>query len=285
MSTRSANLFCRLSVRHGVSAVHGGLRRPRGQERVLRALFWAVSGLGCPILLSIAALALVYGTVFKVQDFNTYVVYLGTGLVVWNGISAAIGSAPNLFESNHTHVHNTNLNPIFYVLEEWAFQLQTFLQSFGLVVIALSWFQHSLLVNLYCSTDGCHLLNLFLFLFWAPAIVCLLGARYRDFYQLGANRACSWYFCLSPILYRKDNLGAMAWTANLNPLYRVLSPVRHSLMARGGSVVCRFVVVRPQSPGFMGGAALVESRTPSPPFSDLNLFGARARKCYGGSML
>ena len=23
----------------------------------------------------------------------------------------------------------------------------------------------------------------------------------------------------------------MAWTANLNPLYRVLSPVRHSLMA------------------------------------------------------
>ena len=30
-------------------------------------------------LLSIAALALVYGTVFKVQDFNTYVVYLGIG--------------------------------------------------------------------------------------------------------------------------------------------------------------------------------------------------------------
>ena len=41
-----------------------------------------------------------YGTVFKVQDFNTYVVYLGIGLVVWNGISSAIGSAPNLFEHN-----------------------------------------------------------------------------------------------------------------------------------------------------------------------------------------
>ena len=38
-------------------------------------------------------------------------------------------------------------------------------------------------------------------------------------------------FLLSPILYRKDNLGEMAWTANLNPLYRVLSPVRHSLTA------------------------------------------------------
>ena len=193
--------------------------------RTFLGSFW----LGLSNLLSIAALALVYGTVFKVQDFNTYVVYLGTGLVVWNGISAAIGSAPNLFESNHTHVHNTNLNPIFYVLEEWAFQLQTFLQSFGLVVIALSWFQHSLLLNLLLY--GClPLLNLFLFLFWAPAIVCLLGARYRDFYQL-VPIVLQLVFLLSPILYRKDNLGAMAWTANLNPLYRVLSPVRHSLMA------------------------------------------------------
>ena len=193
--------------------------------RTFLGSFW----LGLSNLLSIAALALVYGTVFKVQDFNTYVVYLGIGLVVWNGISSAIGSAPNLFEHNQSHVHNTNLNPIFYVLEEWAFQVQTFLQSFGLVVLALSWFQHSLLLNLLAYA-WLPLLNLFLFLFWAPMIVCLLGARYRDFYQL-VPIVLQLVFLLSPILYRKDNLGAMAWTANLNPLYRVLSPVRHSLMA------------------------------------------------------
>ena len=95
--------------------------------RTFLGSFW----LGLSNLLSIAALALVYGTVFKVQDFNTYVIYLGVGLVVWNGISSAISSAPNLFEHNHAQVHSTNLNPIFYVLEEWAFQLQTFLQSFA----------------------------------------------------------------------------------------------------------------------------------------------------------
>ena len=77
--------------------------------RTLLGSFW----LGLSNVLSIAALALVYGTVFKVQDFNTYVVYLGIGLVVWNGISSAIGSAPNLFEHNQAQVHNTNLNPIF----------------------------------------------------------------------------------------------------------------------------------------------------------------------------
>ena len=193
--------------------------------RTILGSFW----LGLSNLLSIAALALVYGTVFKVQDFNIYVVYLGIGLVVWNGISAAIGSAPNLFEHNQSHVHNTNLNPIFYVLEEWSFQVQTFLQSFALVLLALSWFQPNLLLNLLIYS-WLPLLNLFLFLFWMPMIVCLLGARYRDFYQL-VPIFLQLVFLLSPILYQKSNLGAMAWTANLNPLYRVLSPVRHSLMS------------------------------------------------------
>ena len=193
--------------------------------RTFLGSFW----LGLSNLLSIAALALVYGTVFKVQDFSTYVVYLGIGLVVWNGISAAIGSAPNLFEHNHSHVHNTNLNPIFYVLEEWAFQVQTFLQSFALVVLVLTWFQHNLLFNLLIF-GLLPLLNLFLFLFWAPMMVCLLGARYRDLYQL-VPIVLQLVFLLSPILYRKDNLGTMSWTANFNPLYRVLSSVRYTLMA------------------------------------------------------
>lgn len=187
--------------------------------------FW----LGLSNLLSIAALALVYGTVFKVQDFNTYVIYLGVGLVVWNGISSAISSAPNLFEHNHAQIHNTNLNPIFYVLEEWAFQLQTFLQSFALVILALSWFQNSLLFNLLVYA-WLPLLNLFLFLLWVPMLVCLIGARYRDFYQL-VPIVLQLVFLLSPILYRKDSLGSMAWTSNFNPLYRILSPLRHSLMA------------------------------------------------------
>ena len=112
--------------------------------RTLFGSFW----LGFSNLLSIAVLALVYGTVFKVQDFNTYVVYLGLGLVVWNSIAAAIGTAPNLFEHNAQHVHNTNLNPIFYTLEEWAFQVQTFFQSFLMVLLALSCFQATLIPHL-----------------------------------------------------------------------------------------------------------------------------------------
>lgn len=192
--------------------------------RTMFGSFW----LGLSNLLSIAALALVYGTVFKVQNFNAYVVYLGVGLVVWNTISAAIGSAPNLFEHNSAHVHNTNLNPIFYTLEEWAFQVQTFLQSYVLVLVVLAFFQRSILLHVL-TVGWLPLLNLVLFVYWVPVLVCLLGARYRDLYQL-VPIVLQLVFLLSPILYERHNLGHLSWLADANPIYRVLGPLRQSLI-------------------------------------------------------
>lgn len=186
--------------------------------------FW----LGLSNLISIAALALVYGTVFRVQNFNEYVVYLGTGLVIWNLIAGCVGSAPNLFEYNSGHLKNTNLPPIFYTLEEWAFHIQTFFQSFGLVLFALSFYQSSLFWNL-AKSGLFPLLNLLLFIYWFPLVICLLGARFRDFFQL-VPILLQLVFLLSPILYVKENLGHLAWTADFNPLYRMLSPLRQSLL-------------------------------------------------------
>lgn len=203
----------------------------RTRARFVRTYFGSF-WLGLSNLFSVAVLSAVYGTVFKVQDFQTYVVYLGLGLVVWNTMAAAISSAPTLFEHNHSHVHNTNLNPVFYTLEEWSFQLQTFLMSFLLVVCVLSFFKLSLILNLFIG--WLPIFNLLLFLYWFPVLLCLLGTRFRDLYQL-VPVALQLIFLLSPILYEKKNLGAMQWTANFNPLYRVLSPVRHSLMT--GEVV------------------------------------------------
>lgn len=192
--------------------------------RTILGGFW----LGVSNLLSIAVLAVVYGTVFQVKDFPSYVVYLGSGLVIWNSLAAAITSAPNLLEQNSIHLLNTNLNPIFYSLEEWAFQLQTFIQSFILVVLGLAFYQPSLLLHVITAAS-LPLINLVLFLFWAPLVICLLGVRYRDLYQL-VPILLQLVFLLSPILYKKESLGALAWMADLNPIYRVISPLRHALM-------------------------------------------------------
>jgi lipopolysaccharide transport system permease protein len=199
----------------------------RTHERFARTAlgsFW----LGISNLLSIAALSLVYGAVFKVKDFNSYVVYLGVGLVVWNSIAAAVQSAPNLFKLNATNIKNSNTHPIFYSLEEWVFQLQTFFQSFGLVLLVLSFFQPGLIPNLIIH-GMLPLLNLLIFIYWFPLLLCLLGARYEDFFQM-IPIVLQLMFLLTPILYQKETLGSLSWTADLNPLYRILSNLRHALI-------------------------------------------------------
>ena len=184
--------------------------------------------LGLSNLLSIAALSIVYGTVFRVPNFNSYVVYLGTGLVVWNSMATAIGAAPSLFDHNSSHLRNTNLPPIFYTLEEWAFQVQTFFQSLALVLLALSFFQPTLLWHLL-SAGLLPLLNVLLFIYWLPLVLCLAGVRYHDLFQL-VPIVLQLLFLVSPILYERKTLGHLSWTADVNPLYRVLSPLRHSLL-------------------------------------------------------
>ena len=236
----------------------------RTRARFVRTVFGSF-WLGLSNLFSIGALALVYGTVFKQDDFNTYVVYLGIGLVVWNTVSAAISTAPNLFEHNHGHVHNTNLNPIFYTLEEWAFQLQTFAQSFLLVILALSIYQHDLFAKLL-MVGWLPLLNVFLFIYWFPVLICLLGARYRDLYQL-VPVVLQLAFLLSPILYQKKNLGAKwAWTADFNPIYRILSPVRHSLMTGEVQLGQGLVVLGINIVGIWIALRLINHERPNLPF-------------------
>jgi lipopolysaccharide transport system permease protein len=186
--------------------------------------FW----LGFSNLLSIAPLSVVYGTIFKVQDFDYYVVFLGTGLAIWNAISASASSTPVLFDYNSRLLKNTNINPIFYTLEEWAFQLQTFLQSLVIVLLALSYYQPSLYPHLF-SAGLLPMLNLELFLYWFTLIISLLGARYRDLYQL-VPIMVALAFLLTPILYEKKNLGDLAWIADFNPFYRFLSPFRDALI-------------------------------------------------------
>ena len=199
----------------------------RTNERFARAAigsFW----LGLSSLLSIAVLSVVYGTIFKVNNFNSYVVYLGIGLVLWNTIAAAIHASPNLFRANSANIKNSNINPVFYSLEEWAFQTQTFSQSFGLVVLALMTFQPNILWHLF-GAGILPLLNLLLFIYWFPLLISVLGAHYDDLFQL-IPIALQLIFLLSPVLYQKEALGAIGWTADINPLYQIVSNLRLAMI-------------------------------------------------------
>ena len=187
--------------------------------------FW----LGLSNLLSIGTLGIVYGTVFSVDDFRSYFVYLGFGLVIWNTISSSISNAPHLFLHNSSNIKNLNLKPIFYTLEEWSFQLQTFIQSFILVFFVFLFFKFSLISNLLIYS-WIPLLNLFIFIYWFPVLVCLMCVRFTDIAQL-VPIVLQLVFLTSPILYRKESLGSLGWITNLNFIYQILDPLRVSIIS------------------------------------------------------
>ncbi len=186
--------------------------------------FW----LGFSNLLSIGTLGIVYGTVFSVEDFGSYFIYLGFGLVIWNTISSSIANSPQLFQHNSSNIKNMNLKSIFYTLEEWSFQLQTFFQSFILVFFVFIFFKLSLLSNLLLYS-WIPFLNLFVFIYWFPILVCLICVRFTDFAQL-VPIVLQLIFLISPILYRKENLGSLDWITNINFIYQILAPLRNSLI-------------------------------------------------------
>ena len=199
--------------------------------------FW----LGFSNLLSIGTLGIVYGTVFSVQDFRSYFIYLGIGLVVWNTISSSISNSPNLFTHNSSNIKNMNVKPIFYTLEEWSFQLQTFIQSFILVFLVLLIFKFSLISNLLIYS-WIPFINLFIFLYWFPVIICLVSVRFTDIAQL-VPIILQLVFLTSPILYRKENLGSLEWITNFNLIYQILDPVRVSIISGSVNYVTSMILL------------------------------------------
>ncbi len=183
--------------------------------------------LGLSTLVTVLCLGTVYGKVFNVSDFLQYFIYLGLGLVIWMPINESINYAPLVFSKNASSLKNSRIKPIFFVCQEWAFQVQSFMQAFLMVFSVLAIFSPILLLNLFYSII--HFLNLFLFIFWLKLIISLLGTKFTDLFQL-LPAVTNLLFLLSPILYQKKNLGSYSFIADFNPIFQVLSLLRKSII-------------------------------------------------------
>ncbi len=183
--------------------------------------------LGVSTLLTVICLGSVYGTVFNVTNFREYFIYLGFGLVIWTPISEAINSAPLIFSKNSNSLKNSRIQPIFFVCQEWAFQIQSFLQAFVIVFVVFFLFSPNIILNLGASLI--HFVNLFLFIFWAQLLISLLGTKFTDLFQL-LPVLTNLFFLLSPILYKKENLNSYSFIADFNPIYQILRLLRSSII-------------------------------------------------------
>jgi len=94
--------------------------------------------------------------------------------------------------------------------------------------LALSFFQHDLILN-FITHGILPAINFLAFIYWFPIIICVLGAKYEDFYQL-IPIVLQLMFLLTPILYQKSALGSIGWTAEINPIYLILNDMRNSII-------------------------------------------------------
>ena len=196
--------------------------------------------LGISTLMTVICLGFVYGRVFNVGDFSQYFIYLGFGLVIWNPICEAINQAPLIFSRNSNSLKNSRIKPIFFVCQEWAFLIQSFLQAFLMIFIVLFFFSPNIILNLGASFI--HFINLFLFLFWVQLIISLLGTKFTDLFQL-LPVLTNLFFLLSPILYKKENLGSVSFIADFNPIYQVLRLLRSSIIEGSLNLEIGFIVL------------------------------------------
>ena len=183
--------------------------------------------LGISTLFTVLCLGFIYGAVFKVDNLFSYFLYLGFGLLIWNSICDSINSAPLIFSQNESSIKNSKLKPIFFVCQEWAFQMQNFFQAFLMVGGLYYIISPNLILNLISTPI--HLINFALFTFWMPLLVAILGIRFTDLFQL-LPVLTNLIFLLSPILYAKKNLDRLTFIADFNPIYQILRLLRDSLI-------------------------------------------------------
>jgi lipopolysaccharide transport system permease protein len=193
-------------------------------SRTYLGSFW----IGLTNLLSVLLLGFVYGVVFKVKDPVAYFMFLAVGVTIWGFIAESLSSASSLFVRRGQQMKNNRLAPIFFCLEEWAFQLQCFAQALAFVVLVLALIKPTILLSAL-SSALLPIINLIVFVFWMMLACSMLGACFKDFAQF-LPIFLQLSFLVSPILYPKKALGAHSYIADFNPFYRALSPVRRAIL-------------------------------------------------------
>jgi lipopolysaccharide transport system permease protein len=213
----------------------------RTQARFQRTLLGS-SWLGISNLLSVVVLAFVYGVLLKVPNPKEYFLYIAVGLTVWQFISTIISTAPTLLRDHKEKLLNTTTHPIFYFLEEWAFQIQTFLQAWAIIIVVLAIFVQPSLLWQGSFIAVLPIINLFLFCIGVQIFFALAGLLFQDLFQV-IPMMLQLTFLSSPVLFSKVNLGDHQWIANWNPLFLILAPVREAAIVGNVALTQQVIIL------------------------------------------
>ena len=197
--------------------------KSRFSRTILGGYWFGVSN-----LLSIGLISIFYTKVLNIPNPRDYVVYLGLGMVSWQCFSHSIVSSGSLFQRNQGNIKSSNINPIFYGCENWAYEMYNFIQSFSIVIFCLSFIKPILIFNFFIYSLP-SLINFIFAILWFPLLLSIAVVRYKDIAQI-IPVVLQFLFLTSPILYKSDRLGKLKIITDFNPMYKLVSNLRDSII-------------------------------------------------------
>ena len=187
----------------------------------------------------VAGLGLLFGRLLG-HDQGDYLVYMASGVVLWQYMSSTLTTGANVFVVNSRQIVSVN-NPLFtYVLRNVIEHLVKF-SIHSLVFIAVMMLTRTpAKPMMLLAVPGFAVL--LLTTLWAVPLLGFIGARFRDFTHL-LRASMRFLFFATPVFWYADGLNDRAYLANYNPFTHFLEIVRAPLIGEPATLTSWAVVL------------------------------------------
>ncbi|MEL7444451.1 MAG: ABC transporter permease [Pseudomonadota bacterium] len=177
--------------------------------------------------LTVLGLGVIYAQVFQ-TDFQTYLPYVGIGLITWGFISGFVNESVSVYVSSVSVFSQIRMPlSIFPMRLTGRLTLTFFYRS--LVIVGIMIFVAAARPPLQYVLALAGLAIVIWTGFWISILFGVIGARYRDFGQfIGAFMTFA--FFLTPVFWDSERLGPYAYVAQFNPFFHFLNIVRGPLL-------------------------------------------------------
>lgn len=177
-------------------------------------------------LITVLAMGVIYPLLFH-MDASSYVLYLGTGLIVWQLLSGMINEGCETFLREESVIQQV---PIPFSVHAYRSVCRNFLVlAHNLVLVPIG----LLAFEIPVSWRVLELIPAFLLLavngLWISILLGLISTRFRDIPPIVAN-VLQLLFFITPVIWPVDALNELRAIAIWNPLFAAIDVIRAPLL-------------------------------------------------------
>lgn len=170
----------------------------------------------------VVGIGLLYGGLLG-QPLESYLPYIGIGIVIWALISTTLSEAAILFPGEGVILKQLPVPASLFVTKLLYRNVLIFAHNLIIVLILLVVYPPDISYSIFFIPIG--VLVLLVNLWWISMILSIIGTRYRDIPPI-IQSVLQILFFLTPVLWRAEDLPNRAIFVVSNPFYHLIEIVR-----------------------------------------------------------